>query len=97
VCDFLVAIDAGKLVRAAPLRSFTERTGILAVEVEDRQADLADALVAAGLPATVDGRVVLISLDDEQPFDLVRDTLAELSIPLVRMEQRRRGLEELFR
>jgi hypothetical protein len=27
----------------------------------------------------------------------VRDTLAELSIPLVRMEQRRRGLEELFR
>jgi ABC-2 type transport system ATP-binding protein len=77
VCDFLVAIDAGKLVRAAPLGSFTERTGILAVEVEDRQADLADALVAAGLPATVDGRVVLI--------------------PLVRMEQRRRGLEELFR
>jgi ABC-2 type transport system ATP-binding protein len=97
VCDFLVAIDAGKLVRAAPLGSFTERTGILAVEVEDRQADLADALVAAGLPATVDGRVVLIPLDDEQPFDLVRDTLAELSIPLVRMEQRRRGLEELFR
>src|SRR5215203_3430796 len=52
VCDFLVAIDAGRLVRAAPLGSFTERTGILAVEVEDRQADLADALVAAGLPAT---------------------------------------------
>src|SRR5215207_2472381 len=97
VCDFLVAIDGGKLVRAAPLGSFTERTGILAVEVEDRQADLADALVAAGLPATVDGRVVLIPLDDERPFDLVRDTLAELSIPLVRMEQRRRGLEELFR
>ena len=35
VCDFLVAIDAGRLVRAAPLRSFTERTGRLAVEVED--------------------------------------------------------------
>jgi ABC-2 type transport system ATP-binding protein len=97
VCDFLVAIDAGKLVRAAPLGSFTERTGVLAVEVEDRQADLADALVAAGLLATVDGRVVLIPLDDERPFDLVRDTLADLSIPLVRMEQRRRGLEELFR
>ena len=97
VCDFLVAIDAGRLVRAAPLGSFTERTGVLAVEVEDRQADLAAALVAAGLLATVDGRVVLIPLDDERPFDLVRDTLADLSIPLVRMEQRRRGLEELFR
>src|ERR687898_497000 len=97
VCDFLVAIDGGRLVRAAPLKEFTERTGTLAVEVEDRQADLADALVAAGLLATVDGRVVLIPLDDERPFDLVRDTLADLSIPLVRMEQRRRGLEELFR
>ena len=27
VCDFLVAIDAGRLLRAAPLGSFTERTG----------------------------------------------------------------------
>ena len=35
VCDFLVAIDAGQLLRAAPLGSFTERTGYLAVEVEE--------------------------------------------------------------
>ena len=35
VCDFLVAIDAGRLLRAAPLGSFTERTGVLAVEVEE--------------------------------------------------------------
>ena len=49
VCDFLVAIDAGKLVRAAPLREFTERTGTLAVEVEEGAAGLAAALVAAGL------------------------------------------------
>src|SRR5688500_12450439 len=34
VCDFLVAIDAGKLIHAAPLHEFTERTGTLAVEVE---------------------------------------------------------------
>ncbi len=97
VCDFLVAIDAGKLVRAAPLGAFTERTGVLAVEVEDRQAALADALIAAGIAATVDGRVVLMPLDDDRTFDIVRDTLADLAIPLVRMEQRRRGLDELFR
>ena len=35
VCDYLVAIDAGRLLRAAPLGSFTERTGVLAVEVEE--------------------------------------------------------------
>ena len=27
VCTYLVAIDAGKLLQAAPLKSFTEHTG----------------------------------------------------------------------
>jgi ABC-2 type transport system ATP-binding protein len=97
VCDFLVAIDAGRLVRAAPLRSFTETTGFLAVEVEEGAARLADALRTRGLTADADGRTVLVDLTDERPWDLVRDTIAELELPLVRIEQRRRGLEELFR
>jgi ABC-2 type transport system ATP-binding protein len=96
VCDFLIAVDAGRLVRAAPLTTFTERTGRLAVEVEDGAAALADALIGAGLQAAVDGRVVLVDLADDGPWDLVRDTVAELRLPLVRIEQRRRGLEELF-
>ncbi len=97
VCDFLVAIDAGRLIRAAPLGSFTERTGVLAVEVEEGAARLAAALERRGLEATVDGRTVLVDLQDERPWDIVRDEVAELDLPLVRMEQRRRGLEELFR
>jgi len=96
VCDFLVAIDAGRLIRAAPLQAFTERTGTLAVEVEEGAARLADALQRQGLAATVDGRTVMVELEDERPWDLVRDAVAELGLPLVRIEQRRRGLEELF-
>jgi ABC-2 type transport system ATP-binding protein len=53
--------------------------------------------VAAGLEATVDGRTVLVEATDERPFDLVRDIAADLGLPLVRIEQRRRELEELFR
>ncbi len=97
VCDFLVAIDGGRLVRAAPLTSFTERTGVLAVEVEEGASGLAAALEAAGVQAVVDGRTVLVDLSEDRPWDIVRDTVAELSLPLVRIEQRRRGLEELFR
>ena len=48
VCDFLVALDAGHLLRAAPLRSFTERTGVLAVEVEEGRDELAAALTRPG-------------------------------------------------
>lgn len=98
VCDFLVAIEAGKLLRAAPLRTFTERTGVLAVEVEDRAEDLAAALVARGLEArAASSRSVLVALNDDKPFDIVRDLVAELGLPLIRLEQRRHSLEDLFR
>jgi len=97
VSQFLVAIDAGRLLRAAPIAEFTERTGILAVEVEEGHERLHDALVRRGLAATLDGRIVLVPLDDERPYDLVRDEIVGLDLALVRLEQRRKGLEDLFR
>ncbi len=97
VCTFLLAIDAGRLLRAAPLASFTERTGTLIVEVEEGSRELADRLTAAGAAAEVDGRTVLVDLPDERPYDLLRDTVAELGLALVRVEQRRGRLEDLFR
>ena len=97
VCDFLVAIDAGRLLRAAPLDTFTERTGVLAVEVEEGEAALAAELSRRGLQAVTDGRTVLVAVADDHPYDLVRDAIAELRLPLVRLEQRRQSLEDLFR
>jgi ABC-2 type transport system ATP-binding protein len=97
VCDFLVAIDAGRLLRAAPIGDFTERTGVLAVEVEDGATELAARLVTQGLQAVADGRTVLVAIEDDRPFDLVRDAVADLGLPLVRLEQRRQSLEDLFR
>ena len=97
VCDHLVAVDAGRLIRSAPLTTFTERTGTLAVDVEEGGEALAKALIAAGLDAVADGRTVLVKVEDDRPLDLVRDAVADLGLPLVRIEQRRRGLEELFR
>ncbi|MFL5670438.1 MAG: ATP-binding cassette domain-containing protein, partial [Chloroflexota bacterium] len=97
VCDFLVAIDAGHLLRAAPLGSFTERTGVLAVEVEEGEAALVAALVARGFQAVADGRTVLLNVTEDRQYDVVRDAVADLGLPLVRMEQRRQSLEDLFR
>ena len=64
ICDFLVAIDAGRLLRAAPLGSFTERTGVLAVEVEEGEDALAGALVGRGLQAVADGRTVAPGVEE---------------------------------
>ncbi len=97
VCDFLVAIEAGRLLRAAPLDTFVERTGVLAIEVEEGEAALAAELGRRGLQAVTDGRTVLVAVADDHPYDVVRDAIAELGLPLVRLEQRRQSLEDLFR
>ena len=40
---------------------------------------------------------MLLALEDEGMYDAVRDTVADLGLPLVRIEQERRRLEEIFR
>jgi ABC-2 type transport system ATP-binding protein len=97
VCSFLLAIDDGKLLRAAPIASFTERTGTLGVEVEEGGDALAARLAERGLAARVDGHTVLVDVADERPYDIVRDTVVDMGLALVRLEHRRHRLEDLFR
>jgi ABC-2 type transport system ATP-binding protein len=97
VCDHLLAIEAGQLLRSAPLGTFTEQTGTLSVEVEEGSNRLADQLAGAGLSIAVDGRAVLIAMSDSKTYDLVRDAVVDLGLALVRIEPRRHRLEDLFR
>jgi ABC-2 type transport system ATP-binding protein len=101
VCSYLVAIDGGRLLRAAPMAEFTAETGVLTVEVEEGRDALAAALTARGLQVLEDERpgvrTVRIALGGSEPFDLVRDTVADLGLPLVRVERGRHSLEDLFR
>jgi ABC-2 type transport system ATP-binding protein len=102
VAGWLVAIDAGRLLRTAPLASFTERTGQLLVETEEDGAPLAERLAARGVEAIADGRTVLVDLasgggGEYAVYDAVRDEAVELGFALVRIEHRRHRLEDLFR
>ncbi|BFV58160.1 ABC transporter ATP-binding protein [Kitasatospora sp. CMC57] len=104
-CDHLVVIDGGRLLRSSSTASFTEATQVLAVEVTDRPDDPgfdADAavlarLTAAGLAVRTDGsRVMLVQLADDDTYDTIRDTVADLGLGLVRLEQRRHRVAEIF-
>jgi ABC-2 type transport system ATP-binding protein len=97
VCDHLVVVDAGRLVQSAPVASLTERTPVLAVEVEGDGATLARRLSESGLKVREEGRTILVGLEDEHLYDRMRDSLVDLGLGLVRMEQRRETLEDLFR
>jgi ABC-2 type transport system ATP-binding protein len=97
VCDYLVVIDAGRLQRSDTVSTFTESTQVLAIEVEARDEELVARLQARGLDARLDGSLILINLDGQQPYDLIRDEVVALDVGLLRMEQRRRSLADLFR
>ncbi|MFC1400619.1 MULTISPECIES: ABC transporter ATP-binding protein [Streptacidiphilus] len=104
-CDHVVVIDGGRLLRSSSTADFTQVTQLLAVEVTDKQSDptldtdkaLLEALAAAGLTAKADGgRVLLVEIKGEETYDLVRDAVADLGVGLVRMEQRRHHISEVF-
>jgi ABC-2 type transport system ATP-binding protein len=97
VCDYLVAIEAGRLIRAAPLASFTGRTGVVHVELDDDAAALGGRLTQAGLAQRTDGRSVFVELVDDAGYDTIRDAAAALDVGVVRIEHERRSLEDLFR
>ncbi|HEX7196605.1 MAG TPA: ABC transporter ATP-binding protein [Candidatus Limnocylindria bacterium] len=102
VATWLVAIDAGRLLRTAPLSSFTERTGQLLIETDEPADGLAARLVGRGIDARADGRTVVADLGtgDGSEFgiyDAVRDEAVALGLALVRLEHRRHQLEDLFR
>ena len=97
VCNYLVVIDAGRLVRSAPIASFTERTQVLVVEVEGDISALAHRLREDGLTLRQENGRILVGLDDEGAYDLIRDRIADLGLGLLRLEQGRQSLEDLFR
>jgi ABC-2 type transport system ATP-binding protein len=96
VCDHLVQIESGRLVRSAPITSLTDRRQLLAIEVDGPAEPLAARLRQLGLEVREDGRLLLVELKDEALYDAIRDAVVDLSLGLVRLEQKRHSLEELF-
>ena len=96
ICDALVAIDGGRLLRSAHLSEMTTSTDVLAVEVSEGTEELVAHLGTLGLPVKRDGRLLLVPLLDEATFDLILTAVAELDLPLHRLDQRHHRVAELF-
>ena len=97
ICDHLVAIDGGRLLRADSMTSFTQVSQVLLIEVDEGTGDLAAELAARGLRPRPHERALLVQIDSDATYDVVRDAVADLGLPLNRLEQRRRRVDELFR
>ncbi|MEU8657544.1 ABC transporter ATP-binding protein [Actinoplanes philippinensis] len=96
ICDSLIAIEGGRLLRADRISSMTEASDILAVEVADGTDELATALAERGLAVTREGRLLLVPLESDEAYDRILHAVTDLDLNLHRLDQRRHRVAELF-
>lgn len=78
------------------MKSFTEETETVFIEVDSNRDELVVALERRGVVVRVDGGGLYVEGSDETVYDHVRDSLAEAKSPLRRMAPHRRALTEIF-
>jgi ABC-2 type transport system ATP-binding protein len=96
ICDTLVAIDAGRLLQAARVSAMTQERDVLVVEVAEGTEELVGHLRTLGLDAATEGHAVLVPLASDETYDLIMAAVADLDLPLHRLDRRRHRLAELF-
>ncbi len=96
ICDHVVVIDGGTLLRSSSTADVTAVSGVLLVETDERPEALAGALQQAGVAVRVAGRLLEVQLAGEPTYDAIRDAAANLGLGLVRLERRRHRMVEVF-
>jgi ABC-2 type transport system ATP-binding protein len=74
----------------------TSATDVLSIEVSEGTDELAARLRALDLPVRREGRLLLVPLADDATYDQILTAVAELDLPLHRLDQRRHRVAELF-
>jgi ABC-2 type transport system ATP-binding protein len=94
ICDAVVILEAGRMIRSGALSELRRGADGLLVEVDGGHAQLVERLRGAGLSAELAGDAILVGGDE--PYDIVRDAVADLGLGLRRLEPRRRTLEDVY-
>jgi ABC-2 type transport system ATP-binding protein len=106
ICERIVLIEQGRLLRAAPVGSLTSETGTLVVELDaddDAVATFVAYVAAAGLAVQPERQRVMVELPAsndpahlQQAYDVVRDAAMSANAGVLRLERRRGHLQDLF-
>ena len=96
VCDHIVVIDGGRLMRASSTADVTAISQVVIVEVDEPADALGALLHEAGLTVRVIGRLLEVDVRDDSVYDVVRDTVVNAGLGLIRLERRRHRMAEIF-
>ncbi len=95
VCDSVVILANGTVGHSGDLRDLGSTAAGVKVELDSDPQPLAEALVARGAAAVVEGHILTVTGTDDAT-DLIRDVVADLNLGLRRLEPRRTSLEDVF-
>lgn len=97
--DRVAVLDSGRLLRSSTTSDLTQTTGTVVVEVlgpRGSERSLGQALLDRGLTAWPSGDDVEVRIDDPAALDTIRDAAVDLGLGLVRLQERRHTLDEVF-
>jgi ABC-2 type transport system ATP-binding protein len=94
-CDWVVMLDAGRLIRSGPLegRSTAET---ISLEVIDDASPLAEHLRGLGYDVTSNEHRLLVEAGTDDAFDVIRDAAVDLGVGLLRLGRTTVTLEDEF-
>ncbi|MDI3340598.1 MAG: ABC transporter ATP-binding protein [Sphaerobacter sp.] len=96
VCDYVLLLDQGRLVQHGTVSSLLAGGGDILVEIDGDRAAFAEALAARGAVVTTQDGVLAVRHTEDQVFDLVRDTAADLDVALRGLRVRSQSLEDVY-
>jgi ABC-2 type transport system ATP-binding protein len=96
VCDGVVILGDGRVVASGSIEELRGADTGVVLDVERDAARVAATLTHRGVPAELDGRLVVVSRSDDAALDLLRDVVAELDAGLRRLQPRRLSLQDVF-
>jgi ABC-2 type transport system ATP-binding protein len=96
ICDSVVIVEGGEVVRAGTLAGLRSGPEGLVVEVDERVGELVSLLESRGVEVTEDDGRVVVGAGSLDAHDAVRDAVAELGVGLRRLESRGRTLEDVY-
>lgn len=94
-CDWVVMLDGGRVLRSGPLETLTDAKTV-EVELLGESAAVISLLRQAGATVGGDDTTLLVSWRNGDPYDLVRDVLADTQTGLRRLGPRTTSLEDVF-
>jgi ABC-2 type transport system ATP-binding protein len=96
VCDSVVVLDAGRLLRTGAVSGLTEETETLEIELVEGASALRDELAARGLTARLDGNRLTLQDASGETYDTIRDALVASEALMYRLAPTRHALADAF-